>query len=193
MKQFLMITTIGLFTILFTNQATAQDFPNLDKSPLDVAYYPPRAAFRAFAKTEEAKKADMPIIRVLYSRPQKKDRDIFGSLEKFGTTWRLGANESTEIQFFRDVEIGGSTIPAGRYTIYATLGENEWAIRVNKAVDGWGAYAYNADMDIASVKVPVEKTEDTIEAFSIVFAEAEGGATMIMGWDDTIVRVPIGF
>ena len=67
------------------------DFPTLDKSPLDLAYYPPRAAFRFFAKSDEERKADEPLIRVMYSRPQKKGREIFGGLEPYGKVWRAGA------------------------------------------------------------------------------------------------------
>lgn len=193
MKQFLPITLIALFLMGFGLRAKAQDFPKLDASPLDMAYYPTRAAFRAFAKTDEEKKASEPIIRVLYSRPQKKGRDIFGGLEEYGSMWRIGANESAEIIFFQDVKIGGKKVKAGRYTMYAELGETTWNVVFNTDTDGWGAYAYNASNDVASVSVPVEKAKESIESFSIVFEKADEGAHMIMGWDDTIVRVPIQF
>ena len=48
--------------------------------------------------------------RVVYSRPQKAGRTIFGSLVKYGEVWRLGANEATEIEFFKNVKIGGKKI-----------------------------------------------------------------------------------
>jgi hypothetical protein len=193
MKSLLPLFLAALFILSFQPEASAQDFPKVDKSPMDMAYYPNRAAFRNFEKTEEAKKANAPKIRVLYSRPMKKGRDIFGDLLKFGTNWRLGANETTEIQFYQDVEIGGSKVAAGTYTVYAILGEKEWNVIFNTDLDGWGAYAYNEGNDVARVQVPVETTESTIEAFSIMFAEAQDGAHMVMGWDDTIVRVPIKF
>ena len=184
-----------LFAIcLMIGSASAQDFPKMDDSPMDVAYFPPRAAFRSFAKTEEAKQADMPKIRVTYSRPQKKGRDIFGSLQKFGEVWRVGANESTEILFFQDVKVGSSTLKAGRYTVYAIPQEKEWEVHFSTDNDGWGQYAYNPDKSMAAkISVPTEKTPSELEAFSIVFEAIEGGANMIMGWDDTMVRVPIKF
>ena len=192
MKKLFPLALLLLF-LGFGQTAQAQDFTDLDKSPMDMAYYPPRAAFRAFAKTEEEKKAAEPVIRVIYSRPQKKGRDIFGGLEELGKAWRVGANESTEILFFKHVKVNGQVIPAGRYTLYATPGEEEWEVSINTDLDGWGAYAYNAENNVASITVPVEKAEDTIEAFSIVFEKAEDGAHMIMGWDKTMVRVPIQF
>lgn len=190
MKKLILLAAICLFTVT----ASAQDFPKMDDSPLDIAYFPPRAAFRSFAKTEEARKADMPKIRVTYSRPQKKGRDIFGSLQKFGEVWRVGANESTEIMFFQDVKVGGTSIKAGRYTIYAIPQEREWEVHFSTDNDGWGQYAYDPTKSlVAKITVPTEKTPSTLEAFSIVFETIDGGANMILGWDDTMVRVPINF
>jgi len=193
MKKLFPIALVLLLVLGFNQLAQAQKFPSLDKSSLDMAYYPPRAATRGFAKTVEAKKATEPVIRVIYSRPQKKGRNIFGGLEEFGTMWRIGANESTEILFFKEVTIGGSKVSAGRYTMYAELGEKEWKVVINTDTDGWGAYHYNADNDVASITVPVEKVKNTIEAFSIIFEKADDGAHLIMGWDKTVVRVPINF
>lgn len=173
--------------------ASAQNFPKMDASPIDMSYYPSGVAHRFFAKNDKDKNA-VPVIRIIYSRPQKKGRDIFGDLEKFGSIWRIGANESTEILFMKDVTIGGSPVKAGRYTVYALLGEQEWTLYISSDLDGWGAYAFDpAKSVIAQVVVPVESTSKTIENLSILFEEAEGGATMVIGWDHTIVRMPIGF
>ncbi|MCB0581284.1 MAG: DUF2911 domain-containing protein [Phaeodactylibacter sp.] len=111
----------------------------------------------------------------------------------YDKVWRLGANESTEIHFFEDVTINGTEVAAGRYTVYATPGEKEWEVSFNTDVDTWGAYAYNAEKNVASITVPAETAEKAIEAFSITFEKAEDGAHMVMGWENTVVRVPIGF
>ena len=79
MKSTKLISTIAFaFMVLFAFNAEAQDFKPLDKSPMDRAYYPAQAPVRAFAKTDEEKKALEPQIRVTYSRPAKKGRVIFG-------------------------------------------------------------------------------------------------------------------
>lgn len=184
-----LILTLSLLLIMGMT-AQAQDFPELDKSPLDVAYFPNRVTFRNFAKTEAEKNAE-PIMRVLYSRPQKKGRDVFGGLEEFGSVWRVGANEATEIEFFRDVNVGDTRVKAGRYTLYCLLGESEWEVYLNTDLDVWGAYAYNDKHNVASIKVPVQETDATVEAFTVVFKEVDGGAHLIMAWDDTMVEVPV--
>ena len=74
-------------------QGNAQRLPGLDKSPMDMAYFPPNFA--------HDRQVDNAVIRVTYSRPQKKGRDIFGKMVKYGKVWRTGANESTEIKFYK--------------------------------------------------------------------------------------------
>lgn len=170
--------------------ASAQEFPQLDKSPLDVAYFPNRVAFRNFAKTEAEKNAE-PIARVIYSRPQKNGRKVFGELIKFGSIWRLGANEATEVEFFEDVTIGNQRVKAGRYTMYATVNKDQWNVVFSTDLDLWGAYAYKEANNVASISVPTQKTDTVVEAFSILFKEVDGGAHLMMAWDDTMVEVPI--
>lgn len=177
---------------LLSGGTYAQEFPEMDASPMDAAYFPPRAAFRAFAKTDEEKLANEPKIRVIYSRPQKNDRDIFGGLQKYGEVWRLGANESTEIQFYQTATIGGTELKPGRYTIYAVPSETEWEVHFSTDNDGWGHYAFKPEEStVAKIKVATQKTPSTVEAFTIMFEAVDDGAHMIIGWEDTMVRVPI--
>jgi len=187
-----LILTIAFLLMLGMGTLSAQEFPKQDASPMDMAYYPPRVAFRAFAKTEAEKNAE-PVIRVVYSRPQKKGREIFGDLVKYGEMWRVGANESTEITFMEKVTINGQKIKPGRYTVYANPSEDSWEIFFNKDLDGWGHYAYDPAQNVASITVPTQQTSETVEAMAIMFEDADNGANMLIGWDDTMVSVPIEF
>lgn len=185
------ITLALVLFAMFSISTQAQEFPPLDKSPMDMAYYPSKVALRAFAKTDEGKNAE-PIIRVTYSRPKADGRAVFTELEKPGNMWRVGANEATEVMFFQDVKIDGKKVKAGRYTMYIMLGEEEWTVYLSTDTDGWGHYAFKPEASsVAQITVPVEKTKDTIENTSIMFEEAEPGAHMLIGWDDRMVRVPI--
>ena len=183
-----------LLACLATLTMNAQDFADVDKSPLDAVYYPNRAAFRAFAKTDSAKLANEPRIRILYSRPSKKGREIFGTekMIPYGEPYRLGANETTEIQFFAPVKIGDAVIPAGRYTLGAIPTAANWEVFVSLDLDGWGVYAYKPEHNVATVTVPTKQVAETIEHFSITLYEATPGVVHLkMGWDKTVVEVPI--
>lgn len=167
--------------------ATPVKYPIIDASPLDVVYYPLNAA--------KVKKGDqsMPIIKVVYSRPAKKGREVFGVLEQFDKVWRLGANENTEITFAKAVTIGDKKIKAGTYSLFAIPTKNSWTIIVNKQTDRWGAFSYDEANDVARVAIPTTKTEKAIENFSITFADSTEGANLFMAWDTTQVMLPILF
>ncbi|REA61198.1 DUF2911 domain-containing protein [Dyadobacter luteus] len=168
--------------------AQAQKFKPLDKSPRDIAYYPDGFA----GKRKDGEKA---LVKVSYSRPGVKGREIFGKLEPFGKVWRAGADESTEIKFYADATFGGKKIKAGTYSLFAIPGEKEWTIILNSDVDYWGAYKYKEASDVARVTVPVSaKPAELIENFSIVFTgDSPSKAVMALGWENTVVEVPITF
>ncbi len=178
---------------LFLLESHAQKMDGLDKSPMDMAYYPDNFAHdRKFAPKLIG---DMPaIIRVTYSRPAKKERAIFGKLVPYNEVWRTGANEATEIKFYRDVTIQGNPIKAGTYSLFTIPGEKEWTLIFNNDLDVWGAYTYNQDQDVLRVNVPVKRSEKVIEDFSIKFKKVKDNETlMMMGWDSTLIEALISF
>ena len=132
------------------------------------------------------------VMRVIYSRPQLNGRKIFGELEKFGQVWRLGANEATEIEFFKDVQINNKKINKGRYTLYCIPYPDKWTIIVNRDTDIWGAFKYDSSKDVVRMDVPITKNEAT-EALTIVFDKTDAGANMLMYWDDVKASLPIVF
>src|SRR4028118_1785987 len=67
-------------------------------------------------------------IELSYSRPGMKGRKIFGDLVPFGSVWRTGANQATTISFGDDVTIGGTKIPAGKYTILSIPEKDNWTL-----------------------------------------------------------------
>jgi Protein of unknown function (DUF2911) len=159
----------------------------LDKSPMDMAYFP---ADYPVLRIQD--KATEPLVcRVIYSRPQKNNRSVFGELVEYNKVWRLGANEATEIEFFRDVKIDGKRVPKGKYTLYAIPTQSDWTLILNKETDIWGAFHYDEKKDVMRVKVPVKKSSEPLEPFSIAFEKSNGGATMNIGWDTDLVSLPI--
>jgi hypothetical protein len=186
MKQTLILFFLILTGLISFSQA-ANKLPEVDKSPMDVSYYP---ANYPILKIQN-KAAEPVIARVLYSRPQKQGRKVFGELIEYGKVWRLGANEATEIDLYKDVKIGGKKVAKGRYTIYAIVTENEWTMILNKDTDTWGAFKYDAKKDVVRTDVPVQKTDDVVESMSMWFEKSASGINLIIAWEQLKVSMPI--
>jgi hypothetical protein len=164
-------------------------FPPLDKSPLDVAYYP---ANYPVLKVQD-KNTEPLAARVIYSRPQKEGRTIFGELIELGKVWRLGANEATEIELYRDVKVKDKKLPKGRYSLYAIPTDTQWTLIFNKDTDSWGAFKYDEKKDVLRTSFPVQKNATPLEPFSIMFNKSAAGADMVIAWDEARITVPFAF
>lgn len=162
--------------------------PEPDKSPLDISYAP---ANYPILKFQGRQQAPLPLARVIYSRPQKNGRDLFGKEIKYGEIWRLGANETTEIEFFRAVSFGGKSIKKGRYSLYCIPSANSWVIIFNKDLYTWGAFSYQMQSDVARFTVPVTRQSGvSVEYFTMYFNEAN---QLVILWGDVRAIVPFKF
>ncbi|MFD2696733.1 DUF2911 domain-containing protein [Mesonia sediminis] len=168
---------IIFFLFICTYQmGLAQDFKDLDESPMDVS---------VIRNTDNS-----PLARIIYSRPRKKDREIFGALVPFNQVWRTGANESTEITLYEELYINGICLDPGTYSLYTIPGPKIWTVIFNEAQNAWGAFNYNEKLDALRVKVPAQRAASIIEVFSIAFQPAQNGINLFIGWDDTFIKIP---
>ena len=172
------ILTIAFFviTLISSSQLTAQEFKSLDKSPMDMAAFP------------SSYKISDKIVKVTYSRPQLKGRDLV-KLAPPEKVWRTGANEAAEITFYKDVIFGGKALKAGTYSLFTIPSyDGDWTVIINKARNVWGSYYYKQDQDIVRVTGQTSKTEENIEAFSMIF---DKDMTLKMGWGNSVTSVSI--
>jgi len=178
MKRSTIITTIAFaVTMLLSSNVNAQKFPDLDKSPMDMASYP------------NDYKDPAKLVRIIYSRPQLKGRDL-KTLIPEGKIWRAGANEAAEITFYKDVKFGDKKIKAGAYTLFLLPGKDTCTVILSKDLNVWGSYTYKEANDVARLSVPVTEGTDSLEAFSMVFTKADKGVILNIGWDKVRVAVP---
>jgi hypothetical protein len=182
--------TILLDTVL---PASNNEYASADQSPMDMSYFPPGYPLQ---KMKGKDSTGGPLARVIYSRPHKKGRIIFGntdqSLCKYGKEWRLGANEASEIEFFRDAIVAGRTIPKGRYIIYCIPYPERWTIVLNKNLYTWGLHM-DPMQDFFKTDIPVMELNPRLEDFTMVFLPATHGADLLMAWDNVKAILPISF
>ncbi|HMK17967.1 MAG TPA: DUF2911 domain-containing protein [Chitinophagaceae bacterium] len=183
-KTSILLCLLISFTFSFSQSSK---LPEIDKSPMDVSYYP-----NNYPILKIQNKATEPLVaRILYSRPQRQGRKVFGELVEYGKVWRLGANEATEIEFYKDVKIDGKKVIKGRYTVYAIVNENAWTIILNKDTDTWGAFKYDSKKDLLRTDVPAQKTDEVVESMSMLFEKSATGISLIIAWEQMKVTLPI--
>ena len=168
---------------------------SIDKSPMDMIYFPDDYPKQKMITPDLAN----PVARVIYSRPQKNGRSIFADssvtqnvIQQYGQEWRLGANEATEIEFFKPVSINGKTITTGRYIMYCIPYSDKWKIIFNENLYSWGLHI-DKTKDITQIELPVIKNNIQIEYFTMLFQKATYGCNLVMAWGDIKVVLPVTF
>ena len=178
MKKILSLIVL-MSTFVISTEVSAQKFSGLDISPADIATYP--SSYRVADKA----------IKVIYGRPKlKKDgvtRDL-ADLAPAGKVWRTGANEASEITFYKDATVGGKSVKAGSYSLFTIPGEDEWTVILNSNLNQWGAYSYDSAADVIRVSAKTSTASESLEVFSITFTD---DGDMVMGWGTTRVSLDI--
>src|SRR5688572_25417773 len=99
----------------------------VDVSPVDISYFP-----TDYPKLKMENAAiGPPLARIIYSRPHLQGRKLFLNLLRYEEPWRLGANESTELDLYSDAIIQQKRIKAGRYVLYSIPHTDTWTIVLN--------------------------------------------------------------
>lgn len=137
-------------------------------------------------------------LRVLYNRPSKKGREIFGGLVPYGEVWRTGANESTTFETNRALIIEGSKLPAGKYSLWTIPGADTWSIIFNSQYGQWGINSKgeaNRDtaLDVLTVQVEPLVQDQVFEQFTIEFEKTGEEAELVLLWDKTVVAMPFSW
>jgi hypothetical protein len=170
-------TTIIILLLLFSGSVIAQDPIKPRPSPLAIASIKYRDAY----------------IKVIYSQPHKRSREVFGKLVPYSQIWRTGANEATEMTITADILLNNQLLRAGTYSIFTIPDKEKWTVIINRDNGLWGAYNYNSKLDIMRFEVPVQQSSPVYEAFTITFEQKNDLAELLLLWDTIKISVPIKF
>ena len=130
-------------------------------------------------------------VTVDYSSPRVKGRKIYGELVPFGQVWRTGANEATTLVTPVDLNVGGTTVPAGSYTVFTIPNKDKWTLIISKKTGEWGTDYPGQSNDLARVDMKVSTLPSPVENFTISFAKAGMGADLSIDWETTRASVMV--
>lgn len=175
-------------SVVVKREKSINSYAPVDVSPMDISYFPADYPKLKMSNSTTA----LPKARVIYSRPHLQGRKLFPDVLKYGEPWRLGANEATELDLYKEVTIQGKKIKAGRYILYSIPEQEKWTIVLNSNIDSWGLHA-DPSKDIARFIVPINITTNSLEFFTLIFQQGAGSTDLLMAWDNVEVRLPILF
>jgi hypothetical protein len=123
-------------------------------------------------------------LSVKYSRPAVRGRVIFGGVVPWNQVWRTGANAATIFTTSADLVMGGTTIPAGSYSLWTIPSTTGWKLIVNTNTGQWGT-DYDAKYDQARLDMQVAALDTLVDRFTIsVASQGESGA-LELAWEKT--------
>jgi hypothetical protein len=150
-----------------------------DKKPLS----PPATASVTFA--------DGKTVTINYAQPSMRGRKIFGGLVPYDKVWRTGANAATSLKSDVNLNIGGTNVPAGSYTLYTLPGQSSWQLIVNKQTGQWGT-KYDQSQDLARIPMKVGQRPSALETFTISFDKTGGNSAVLkLEWENTNASVGV--
>lgn len=130
-------------------------------------------------------------IKTAYSSPRLKGRKMIGEHEPYGKVWRNGANEATTFVTTANVNVGGTEVPAGSYTLFVVPNVDKWTLIINKKTGEWGIpYKYESD-ELARVDMKLSQLPSKVEDFTIAYDKTATGCTLREDWDMTRASVDI--
>lgn len=141
--------------------------------------------------------ADGKTVTIDYSRPKIRDpktgqpRKIFGDVVPYDQPWRTGANEATTFVTTADLEVGGTKLPAGSYTLYTLPEENgDWKLIISKKTGQWGIPYPGEAEDFARVGMKSAKAPSTVDPFTITLEKQGPNAGILkVAWENTEASV----
>ncbi|NBG67302.1 DUF2911 domain-containing protein [Acidiluteibacter ferrifornacis] len=136
---------------------------------------------------------DDATLSVFYSSPAARGRKVMDSLVPFGKIWRTGANEATTFITNKAIEIEGTELAAGTYTLWTIPNKTSWEIIFNSKSYDWGlnwdgTSPREPEFDVLRITVPVEQLDQFQERFQIHFEE---NLYLTLSWEKTKVKIPI--
>jgi DUF2911 family protein len=131
-------------------------------------------------------------ILIDYGRPALRGRDVFSHGVLGDTLWRTGANAATQFNTSADLVVGGQTIPAGKYSLWTSVGPNNssYSLVFNRQVGQWGT-EHHAEQDFASVPLTVGQLAAPVERFTIAIERTSAGSVLRLLWGAVELTSPI--
>lgn len=125
-------------------------------------------------------------VAVTYSRPSLRGRALLGLLVPYDAPWRTGANAATILRTSHDLVIGGTRVPAGRYSLWTIVGRTGAQLVVNRQTGQWGT-EYDPAHDLARIPLTMTSGHPVREQFTFAIEPDR----IVYAWGDVEFEVSV--
>lgn len=129
-------------------------------------------------------------VKVDYSRPSMRGREIFGGLVPWNQPWRTGADQPTTLITDRPLVIGGQSLPAGSHALYTLPSPTGWKLIVMKEIPRWGIPYPGEAQDLFRVDMTTSQLAAPVEMMTIKVEPRGEGGVLAVEWDRTRAEIP---
>jgi len=129
-------------------------------------------------------------VSIDYGRPSLKGRDMLGQATP-GTVWRLGMNKATEITSTGDLAVGGTTLKAGKYSLWTKKTDDAWLLEFHPKIGIWGKPALTEGF-VAQLPLKQSVTSNSIEQLTITLSNDRGSAQIKIEWGTAVLTGSFG-
>jgi hypothetical protein len=131
-------------------------------------------------------------VSINYGRPALNGRDILAQAP-VGTVWRVGMNEATEITSAGDLLVGGTTLKAGKYSLWVRrTGDDTWTLAFHPKTGIWGKPEQREGY-VAELPLKLDKATDSAEQLVIDLADkGNGNAGISIHWGTAMLTGTFG-
>jgi tetratricopeptide (TPR) repeat protein len=162
----------------------------------------PRSASPAASVTQTI---GISTIKVDYSRPSVKGRQIWGSIVPYGfnkqgfgnnkeAPWRAGANENSVLTLSHAARIEGKEVPQGSYGLFFVVNQdNSGEVILSKDCKSWGSAFYEEKNDVMRAKIQLREIpfEETLTYNFINISKSS--TELVLNWEKKQFPVKIEF
>src|SRR6267142_6207894 len=97
--------------------------------------------------------------------------------------------QATVLETSGDLTVAGTTLPAGKYSLWTIPSPGSWKLIVNRNTGQWGT-DYDAQYDLARLEMMVESLPQPVEQFTIAIEPKGKRGVLKLEWEKTRASIP---
>jgi hypothetical protein len=130
-------------------------------------------------------------ISIDYGRPELKGRDLL-SLAPVGTVWRFGKNQATQIDTAAELDVAGTKVAPGKYTLWAKkVSDTEWHLCFHPKTGIWGLPVMKEGY-VAELPLKQATAGSSVELFTVSLTDNKGKAGVKVEWGTLVLTGEMG-